>query len=134
MEGLDSLGLTNNGPGFFPALQRQMERQLLADPEIMRHVLGSPFVQNTLSNASPQLTRQLILSSPQIQQLLQTNSEEVGDMLNNTDVVTQVGGGCVVEVKMVVEGVISRVYGVYVPQRLFHYDHCDNHEAPKLTY
>lgn len=110
-----------------------MERQLLADPEIMRHVLGSPFVQSTLSNSSPQLTRQLILSSPQIQQLLQTNSEEVGDMLNNTDVVTQVGGGCVVEVKMVVEAVI-RVYGVYVPQRLFHYDHCDNHEAPKFTY
>ncbi|CAK6950532.1 LOW QUALITY PROTEIN: ubiquilin-1-like [Scomber scombrus] len=89
VEGLDSLGLTNDGPGFFPALQRQMERQLLADPEMMRHVLGSPFVQSTLSNSSPQLTRQLILSSPQIQQLLQTNPE-VGDMLNNTDVVTQV--------------------------------------------
>lgn len=90
MEGLDSLGLTNNGPGFFPTLQRQMESQLLADPEMMRHVLGSAFVRSTLSTSSPQLTRQLILSNPQIQQLLQTNPE-VGDMLNNADVIAQVG-------------------------------------------
>lgn len=90
VEGLDSLGLTNSGPGFFPALQRQMESQLLADPEMMRRVLGSPFVQSTLSTSSPQLTRQLILSNPQIQQLLQTNPE-VGDMLNSTDVIAQVG-------------------------------------------
>ncbi|XP_070761235.1 ubiquilin-1-like [Enoplosus armatus] len=89
VEGLDSLGLTNSGRGFFPALQRQMESQLLADPEMMRRVLGSPFVQSTLSNSSPQLTRQLILSNPQIQQLLQTNPE-VGDVLNNADVITQV--------------------------------------------
>ncbi|XP_044052153.1 ubiquilin-1-like isoform X2 [Siniperca chuatsi] len=89
VEGLDSLGLTNSGRGFFPALQRQMESQLLADPQIMCHVLGSPFVQSTLSTSSPQLTRQLILSNPQIQQLLQTNPE-VGDILNNADVITQV--------------------------------------------
>lgn len=90
MEGLESLGLTNSGPGFFPSLQRQMENQLLADPEMMRRILSSPFVQSTLSTSSPQLARQLILSNPQIQQLLQT-SPEVGDMLNNADVITQVG-------------------------------------------
>lgn len=90
VEGLDSLDLTNSGPGFFPALQRQMEKQLLADPEMMRFVLGSPFVQSTLSASNPELTRQLILSNPQIQQLLETNPE-VGDMLKNTDVITQVG-------------------------------------------
>ncbi|XP_075955317.1 ubiquilin-1-like isoform X4 [Anarhichas minor] len=89
VECLDSLGLTNSVPSFFPALQHQMDRQLLADPEMMRHVVGSPFVQSTLSSSSPQLTRQLILSSPQIQQLLQTNPE-VGDMLNNTDIITEV--------------------------------------------
>ncbi|KAK9522845.1 hypothetical protein VZT92_019286 [Zoarces viviparus] len=89
VECLDSLGLTNSVPGFFPALQHQMERQLLADPEMMRSVVGSPFVQRTLSSSSPQLTRQLILSSPQIQQLLQTNPE-VGDMLNNADIITEV--------------------------------------------
>ncbi|KAG7223457.1 hypothetical protein INR49_015561 [Caranx melampygus] len=60
VEGLESLGLTNNGPGFFPALQRQMEKQLLSDPEMMR-----------------------------FQQLLETNPE-VEDMLNNTDIITQV--------------------------------------------
>lgn len=89
VEGLESLGLTNNGPGFFPALQQQMEKQLLSDPEMMRCVLRSPLVQSTLSTSSPQITRQLILSNPQIQQLLETNPE-VGDMLNNTDIITQV--------------------------------------------
>ncbi|XP_022054766.2 LOW QUALITY PROTEIN: ubiquilin-1 [Acanthochromis polyacanthus] len=89
VEGLDNLGLENSEPGFFPALQRQMEGRLLADPEMMRRVLASPFVQSTLSASSPQLTRQLILSNPQIQQLLQTNAE-VEDMLNNTDVMAQV--------------------------------------------
>ncbi len=90
VEGLDSLGLTDRGPGFFSTLQCQMESQLLADPEMLQCILGSPFVQNTLSTSSPQLTRELILSNPQIQQLLQTNPE-VEDVLNNTDVITQVG-------------------------------------------
>ncbi|KAK5871098.1 hypothetical protein PBY51_003998 [Eleginops maclovinus] len=89
VEGLNTFGLTNNRPGLFSELQRQMESRLLADPVMLRRVLGSPFVQTTLSNSSPQLTRQLILSNPQIQQLLQTNTE-VGDTLNNADVLTQV--------------------------------------------
>lgn len=84
VEGLDNFGQTNSGPGFFSSLQRQM------DPEMLHRVLGSPFVQTTLSTSSPQLTRQLILSNPQIHQLVQTNPE-VGDMLNNADVITQVG-------------------------------------------
>ncbi|XP_030593860.1 ubiquilin-1 [Archocentrus centrarchus] len=88
VEGLDSLTLENSETSFFPALQRQMENRLLADPEMMRRLLGSPFVQSTLSTSSPQLIRQLILSNPQIQQLLQTNPE-VEDMLNNKDVITQ---------------------------------------------
>ncbi|KAJ4942028.1 hypothetical protein JOQ06_011898, partial [Pogonophryne albipinna] len=83
VEGLDNIGQTNSGPGFFSSLQRQM------DPEMLHRVLGSPFVQTTLSTSSPQLTRQLILSNPQIHQLVQTNPE-VGDMLNNADVITQV--------------------------------------------
>ncbi|KAL3975733.1 alpha-2-macroglobulin-like protein [Sarotherodon galilaeus] len=88
VEGLDSLVLENSGTSFFPELQRQMENRLLADPEMMHRLLGSPFVQSTLSNSSPQLIRQLILSNPQIQQLLQTNPE-VKDMLNDEDVITQ---------------------------------------------
>ncbi|KAM6931374.1 ubiquilin-1-like [Xenentodon cancila] len=89
VQGLDSLDLENNGPGFFPSIQCQMESQLLGDPEMMRLVLGSSFVQSTLSTSSPQLTRQLILSNPQIQKLLQTNPE-VEDMLNDADVMKQV--------------------------------------------
>ncbi|XP_033947742.1 ubiquilin-1-like isoform X1 [Pseudochaenichthys georgianus] len=83
VEGLDNFGQTNSGPGFFSSLQRQV------DPEMLHRVLGSPFVQTTLSTSSPQLTRQLILSNPQIHQLVQTNPE-VGDMLNNADVITRV--------------------------------------------
>ena len=90
VEGLDSPGLLNSGPGFFPAIQRQMEKQLLAHPEMLRCVLGSSLVQSTLSTSSPQITRQLILSNPQIQQLLETNPE-VRDLLNDTDIITQVG-------------------------------------------
>lgn len=66
-----------------------MENQLLANPGMLRHVLGSPFVQNSLSTSTPQLTRQLILSNPQIQQLLQA-APEFEDVLNNTDIISQV--------------------------------------------
>ncbi|XP_034452130.1 ubiquilin-1-like [Hippoglossus hippoglossus] len=86
---VDSLGLATGESGFFPALQHQMEKQLLDNPEMMRRVLGSPLVQSILSTSSPQITRQLILSNPQIQNLLETNPE-VGDMLNNTDIITEV--------------------------------------------
>ena len=89
VQDLDNLDLENGEPGFFPAVQHQMESQLLGDPEMMHSVLGSSFVQSTLSTSSPQLTRQLILSNPQIQKLLQS-SPEVEDMLNNTDVMKQV--------------------------------------------
>ncbi|KAM9391463.1 ubiquilin-1-like [Pholidichthys leucotaenia] len=88
VQGLNSCDLENL-PGCFPALQLQMEGRLLADPEMLRRVLCSNFVQGSLTNASPDLIRQLILSNPQIQQLPHTNPE-VKDMLNNTGVITQV--------------------------------------------
>jgi len=65
-----------------------MESQLLGDPEMMRRVLGSPLVQSTLSTSGPQLTRQLILSNPQIQQVLQTNPD--AERMLNTDVINLV--------------------------------------------
>ncbi|XP_062237797.1 ubiquilin-1-like [Platichthys flesus] len=86
---VDSLGLATGKSGFFPALQHQMEKQLLDNPEMMRCVLGSPLVQSILSTSSPQITRQLILSNPQIQKLLETNPE-ARDMLNNPDIITEV--------------------------------------------
>ncbi|XP_034547152.1 ubiquilin-1-like [Notolabrus celidotus] len=89
VEALDGLDLTNSRRGFFPVLQQQMESQLVADPELLNHVLGSHFIQSTLSTSSPQLTRQMILSNPQIQQLLETNPE-VGELINNADVITEV--------------------------------------------
>ncbi|KAK5613260.1 hypothetical protein CRENBAI_024848 [Crenichthys baileyi] len=86
---LDSLGLENSQSSFFTALPSQMESQLLSDPEMMCCVLASPLVQNTLCTSRPQLTRQLILSNPQIQQLPKTNPE-VEDTLDNYDVKKQV--------------------------------------------
>ncbi|XP_056135254.1 ubiquilin-1-like [Lampris incognitus] len=88
VEDFGCLGLTTRGPGFFSAVQQQMEKQLLADPELMCRVLGSPLVQSTFSPSTPELTRQLVLSNAQILQLLQTNSD-VADMLNNQDTITQ---------------------------------------------
>ncbi|XP_041855089.1 ubiquilin-1-like [Melanotaenia boesemani] len=79
VEGVESIDLENNGPGFFSAVQLQME---------MRHVLGSPFVQSNLSNSGPELTRQLILSNPQIQQPLQTNPE-VLELFRNPDMIEE---------------------------------------------
>ncbi|MEQ2221150.1 hypothetical protein ILYODFUR_012756 [Ilyodon furcidens] len=87
--GLDSLGLENSQSSIFTALPSQMESQLLSDPERMHCVLDSPLVQNTLCTSRPQLTRQLILSNPQIQQLPKTNPE-VEDTLDNFDVKKQV--------------------------------------------
>lgn len=89
VEGLENLDLENSSPGFFPALQSEMEKQLLGDPEMMHRVLRSSLVRDVLSTSSPRLTRQLILSNPQMQQLLQTNPE-VEDMLSNADVIDQV--------------------------------------------
>ncbi|KAM9858617.1 ubiquilin-1-like [Aulostomus maculatus] len=81
-EGLDSLDLINDGPGLFPAPQRQMERQLPAEPEIMQDALGR---QRAFSHCSPQLN----LSAPQIQLLLQTHPE-VLELIRDPEVKHQV--------------------------------------------
>ncbi|KAK2837175.1 hypothetical protein Q5P01_014387 [Channa striata] len=86
VEGLDNFGLTNSGPGFFPSIQRQTEKQLLADPEMLCWVLSSPLMPSSLSSSSPELNRQLIPSNSRIQELLEKNPE----VLNNTDGITQV--------------------------------------------
>ncbi|XP_074526862.1 ubiquilin-1-like isoform X2 [Halichoeres trimaculatus] len=88
VEALDGLNLTNSRRGLFPALQQQMESQLLADPEMLHCVLGSHFVQSNLSASSPQFTRQIILSNPQIQQFLETNPG-MEDLFKNAEIITQ---------------------------------------------
>ena len=90
MEGLGSLSPSASAPGFFQPLQSQMEAQLLSDPELMSSLLRSPLVQGALSASSPQLTKQLLLANPLVLQLLQT-SPEVADMLDDPDVIAQVG-------------------------------------------
>ncbi|XP_072289018.1 ubiquilin-2-like [Eucyclogobius newberryi] len=89
VEGLDSLGLSHTGPGLFSLLQSQMERQLLSSPEMMHSVLGSSFVQSSLCGAGPGLVPTLILSNPQIQQLLQTNPE-LEDEINDPELIAEV--------------------------------------------
>ncbi|KAK7933183.1 hypothetical protein WMY93_004079 [Mugilogobius chulae] len=89
VEDLDALGLSDAGPGLLSLLQGQMEMQLLSSPEMLQRVLGSSFVQSSLSDASPELTRNLILSNPQIQLLLQT-CPELEDQINNPEIIADV--------------------------------------------
>lgn len=65
-----------------------MESQLLAGSGTMHCVAGTSVVQTSLSNPNHQLTRQLILSNPQIQQQMQT-TPQVEDM-HNANVLTRV--------------------------------------------
>jgi ubiquilin len=58
--GLGGGGLGNLG---------QMQQELMANPEMMRNILDSPFVQGLLSN--PDIIRNMLGSNPQIQQLME---------------------------------------------------------------
>ncbi|NXM66220.1 UBQL1 protein, partial [Serilophus lunatus] len=83
LAGLSSLGLNTSN---FSALQSQMQRQLMSNPEMMVQIMENPFVQSMLSN--PDLMRQLIMANPQMQQLIQRNPE-ISHMLNNPDIMRQ---------------------------------------------
>ncbi|KAG7261294.1 hypothetical protein CRUP_019958, partial [Coryphaenoides rupestris] len=91
VEELGSWGPSFSDPGFFRPLQSQMERQLLSDPEMVSRLLGTPLVRGALSASNPQLTRQLLRSNPLTLRLLQTNPE-MADMLDDPDVIAEVGG------------------------------------------
>ncbi|CAL8249315.1 unnamed protein product [Merluccius merluccius] len=88
VEELGSVGPPLGAAALFPPLQSQMRRQLLSDPELMGGLLGGPLVRGALAAASPQLTRQLLLSDPLTLQLLQSHPEAAA-MLDDPDVMAQ---------------------------------------------
>jgi ubiquilin len=77
-------GLT--GGGNLGDIQQNMQNQLLTDPDALRRVMDNPLVQSMMSN--PEIIRNFISSSPQMQQLMERNPE-IGHMLNNPDVLRQ---------------------------------------------
>lgn len=83
--GLGSLGL---GSANFMELQQQMQRQLMANPEMLSQIMENPLVQDMMSN--PDLMRHMIMANPQMQQLMERNPE-ISHMLNNPELMRQVG-------------------------------------------
>lgn len=70
LAGLDSLGL--DSPGNFMELQQRMQRELLSNPDILRQIMDNPFVQQLMND--PNNMRQLIMSNPQMQELIEVRS------------------------------------------------------------
>lgn len=64
--GLEALGL---GSANFMELQQRMQRELLTNPDMLRQVMDNPLVQQLMND--PNNMRQLILSNPQMQELIE---------------------------------------------------------------
>lgn len=64
--GLESLGM---GSGNFMELQQTMQREMLRNPDMLQQVMDNPLVQQIMSD--PNNMRQLLLSNPQMQELIE---------------------------------------------------------------
>lgn len=84
--GLQGLGNMGMGSQNFMEMQQQMQRQMMNNPDMLRQVMDSPFVQNMMSN--PEIMQQFMLQNPQIQELMQRNPE-LSHILNNPEVMRQ---------------------------------------------
>uniref|UniRef100_A0A8C4QEI7 Ubiquilin n=1 Tax=Eptatretus burgeri TaxID=7764 RepID=A0A8C4QEI7_EPTBU len=83
---LASLGSLGLGSSNFVELQQQMQRQLLANPELLSQIMENPLVQSMMAN--PEMMRQLLMANPQMQQLMERNPE-ITHMLNNPELLRQ---------------------------------------------
>lgn len=81
--GLSGFGL---GSTHFVEMQQRMQREMINNPEMMRQLMDSPFVQSLMSN--PEVMRSLIMNNPQMQDLMERNPE-VTHMLNNPELMRQ---------------------------------------------
>lgn len=81
--GLGNLGL---GSANFMELQQRVQRDLLANPDMMRQVLDNPLTQSLMSN--PDIIRQMLEANPQMQEVMDRNPE-IRQMLNNPEVLRQ---------------------------------------------
>ncbi|XP_077864586.1 ubiquilin-1-like [Saccoglossus kowalevskii] len=67
--GLSGLGGLGMGSANFMEMQQRMQSELMRNPQMMQQIMDNPFVQSMMSN--PEIMRQLILSNPQMQQLME---------------------------------------------------------------
>ncbi|KAH7643872.1 ubiquilin-1-like protein [Dermatophagoides farinae] len=77
-------GAAGGGANSFDLNQQMMQQ--MNNPELMRQVMESPFVQNLYSN--PDIFRSIIAANPQIQQLIERNPE-LNHVLSNPEVLRQ---------------------------------------------
>ncbi|CAF2458237.1 unnamed protein product [Rotaria sp. Silwood2] len=76
--GMDNLNFTD--------MQQQLQQQIMTNPAQLRQLMDSPVVQSITSN--PDLLRSLLLSNPQIRDLMERNPE-ISHLLNNPDLLRQ---------------------------------------------
>ena len=63
--GLAGLGNLGMGSANFMEMQQRMQRDLLANPDMLRQVLDNPLTQSLMTN--PDVIRQMLESNPQMQ-------------------------------------------------------------------
>jgi ubiquilin len=84
--GLPSMGNLNFANTNFGDMQQQFQQQMMNNPAQLRQLMDSPVVQSITSN--PDLLRSLLLSNPQIRDLMERNPE-ISHLLNNPDLLRQ---------------------------------------------
>lgn len=82
---ISGLGL-GGGAGGLSDMHDRMQQELMANPDTLRQVLDSPFVQQIMN--SPDVIRTMLNANPQIQQLMERNPE-LTHVLNNPEVIRQ---------------------------------------------
>ncbi|UJR24981.1 hypothetical protein I4U23_006344 [Adineta vaga] len=81
--GMGNLNFANTN---FHDMQQQLQQQIMSDPAQLRQLMDSPMVQSITSN--PDLLRSLLLSNPQMRDLMERNPE-ISHLLNNPDLLRQ---------------------------------------------
>jgi ubiquilin len=83
---LGSLGIGGGGNEGLAQMHQRFQQELMANPETLRQVLDSPFVQQVMN--SPDVIRSMLSANPQMQQLMERNPE-LTHVLNNPEVLRQ---------------------------------------------
>ncbi|KAL8570751.1 hypothetical protein ACOMHN_006901 [Nucella lapillus] len=83
LAGISGLGM---GSANFMDMQQRMQSEVMSNPDLMRQMMDTPFVQQMMSN--PDIMRQLIMNNPQMRDLMERNPE-ISHMLNNPDLMRQ---------------------------------------------
>jgi ubiquilin len=84
--GIPGMGNLNFANTNFGDMQQQFQQQMMNNPAQLRQLMDSPVVQSITSN--PDLLRSLLLSNPQIRDLMERNPE-ISHLLNNPDLLRQ---------------------------------------------